>query len=63
MLMINDLPVNEELDRKAMADVRGGIIIHGRTVGIISEGSNDPRPSPLGVPVVDVWPDGSRTPH
>jgi hypothetical protein len=60
-LIIHDLSVTEELDREAMAEVRGGsIYIDGRYWG---EGDPDLRPWPGGFPVVKVWPDGSRTPY
>ena len=61
MLMINDLSVTEELDRKAMDDVRGGsIYVDGQYWG---EGGVNMHPWPGGVPEWNVWPDGSRTPH
>ena len=52
-LMIKDLPVAEELDRKAMAAIRGGsIYVDGRYWG---EGELDLRPWPGGVPVKVIW--------
>jgi len=61
MLTIEDLSVSEELDRKAMAEMRGGsIYVDGQYWG---EGTVNMHPMPGGVPVWNVWPDGSRTPH
>jgi hypothetical protein len=61
MLTIKDLSVTEELAREAMADVRGGsIYVDGQYWG---EGGVNMHPWPGGVPVWNVWPDGSRTPH
>lgn len=60
-LIIQDLREAKELDREEMAEVRGGsIYVDGRYVG---EGGLNLHPWPGGVPVWNVWPDGSRTPH
>jgi hypothetical protein len=60
-VIIEDLCVAEELDAKAMAEVRGGsIYVDGQYWG---EGSLDLRAWPGGFAGWNVWPDGSRTPH
>jgi len=60
-LIIEVLCVAEELDSEAMAEVRGGsIYVDGQYGG---EGGVNLHPWPGGVPVWNVWPDGSRTPH
>lgn len=60
-LVIKDLNISEELDRKDMTAINGGsIYVDGNYRG---EGQLDFHAWPGGVPVYNVWPDGSRTPY